>query len=458
MTAVMRAVARPAGARVLRAALVRGGKVVDERILPQGAHLTVGPSEHATFVITGPKLRNTVRLIESADGGYRLLAAPGATGRVARGAQIVDLDSLGAEGSLPLGDDARGKVAIGDSVVLFHFVDPPVAPPRAQLPLAVQKGVFDGLDWKTTFIAAFSFLFHFGAAGAVYSDWADGVVDDDVRVAHWIEIIKEITPPPIETAKPIDDDKATTVSTKDVAVAQPKTSVGRSTGPAAGGASGGGRMSESKAKDLARQLDEIDGAMVTAIGARSNGAVARVLETGGDLPIGMIDDLARSAGGNRPGDNNNGLKLNGDGGGAIKPGLAKGGCGLTGCADTRADKQAGDSGKAAEVKKPVGNTSVQPPEVNGGRVSDAARVVAGMRGQFRACYKHGMDEDPNMRGSVRVTASIAPNGDVRSVQTAGSGLSSAMISCVTRVVRGAQFSPPEGGGATLVIPISFYPQ
>jgi TonB family protein len=81
-----------------------------------------------------------------------------------------------------------------------------------------------------------------------------------------------------------------------------------------------------------------------------------------------------------------------------------------------------------------------------------------MRGALRACYKRALDEDPNMHGTVRVTASIAPNGEVKSVQPAASGLSSNMVACVTRVVRGAQFSAPEGGGATLVIPMTFVPQ
>ena len=62
-----------------------------------------------------------------------------------------------------------------------------------------------------------------------------------------------------------------------------------------------------------------------------------------------------------------------------------------------------------------------------------------------------------MRGSVRVTATIAPSGEVTSAQAAGSGLSSSMIACVIHVVRGAQLGPPEGG-ATVVILMGFLPQ
>jgi hypothetical protein len=33
-----------------------------------------------------------------------------------------------------------------------------------------------------------------------------------------------------------------------------------------------------------------------------------------------------------------------------------------------------------------------------------------------------------------------------------------MVGCVTRVVRGAQFSPPAGGAAMLTIPMTYIPQ
>ena len=44
MTAVMRAVAQT-GPKVLRIGLVREGRVIEERIIKQRTHVTVGPSE-----------------------------------------------------------------------------------------------------------------------------------------------------------------------------------------------------------------------------------------------------------------------------------------------------------------------------------------------------------------------------------------------------------------------------
>ena len=85
-------------------------------------------------------------------------------------------------------DESRGRIAVSDAVVLFHFVEPQVVAARPELPLAARQGILDGLDWKTTCIAAFSFLFHFGALGAAYSDFADTTIQDDgvwVTQAPW---------------------------------------------------------------------------------------------------------------------------------------------------------------------------------------------------------------------------------------------------------------------------------
>jgi hypothetical protein len=60
----------------------------------------------------------------------------------------------------------------------------------------VKAGFGNEIDWRTTIIAAFSFLFHFGAIGSIYSDWMDPVIDDEVEVAQLLESVKQLPPPP----------------------------------------------------------------------------------------------------------------------------------------------------------------------------------------------------------------------------------------------------------------------
>ncbi len=455
MTAVMRAVALPTGNRRLRAALVRGGRMVDERLLAAGEHLTVGPTERSTFVVAG--LGASARLLEWSRAGYRLHLAPEMSGRVALGGEIAEVSGRGARAPVALDDEARGKIVVGDALVLFHFVAVPVAAARPQLPLAARQGAFGGLDWKTTCIAAFSFLFHFGAMGTAYADFTDSTIDDDgARLVQTVGNLRALGPPPplptleehdaaksSEGAKLIDP-KATAHATAKSGHAGPA----RADGPSGGG----GRMSDQRARDIADQLGRESGAMVVALGGGTSGATGRVLEAG-DMPMGMLDGAARDAGGTRT---SGVFGLNTGGGfGPVRPGAAS--RGLPGSVDGKREVSEGDTGRVVAPKRAPGNASVAPPEPLGGDVPDMPRTVNGLKGMLRACYRHAQDEDPNMRGSVRVTARIAPNGDVTSVQAANSGLSASMVACVTRVVRGAQFSPSPNGGA-VAIPMTFIPQ
>ena len=106
-----------------------------------------------------------------------------------------------------------------------------------------------------------------------------------------------------------------------------------------------------------------------------------------------------------------------------------------------------------------GNAAVGGATVSGGSVSNAASVVAGMAAGFRRCYNRGLQDDPTMKGSMKVTAGIGPNGEVLSAAPSGGDTLSATVkSCVSARVSAAQFAAPDGGSATITIPLSFFPQ
>jgi len=453
MTSVMRAV-RPTGSRALRVALVRGGKILDERVLPLGEHLTVGPTERSLFVVAG--LGASVRLLEWSRAGYRLHLGAGMRGRVAIGGEVTEVSGQRAFAPLALDDEARGRIAVGDAVVLFHFVEPAVAVARPQLPLAVRQGPFDGFDWPTTCVAAFSFLLHFGAVGALYTDFADTEIQDDgARVAQMVELVRPLPQVPIDVPPAPADGPAVGGTTR-----QPGPVTARSGGRSepggarpSGGHSGDRSPSDTRAAEIARLLSEEGNRMVAVIGGASGHATDTVTAQGG-IPTTLIDDLARDGSGART-TGNPFLNLPASVG-PVRPGGGR--PGMIAGADGKADDRANDSGKVTAPKSPIGITSVAPPDIAVGKLPDAGRVVAGLRGQLRSCYKHALDEDPTTRGTVRVTAKIGPNGEVSSVQMANGVLSTTMITCVSRVVRGAQFSPPESGGAMVAIPMTFMPQ
>ena len=112
-----------------------------------------------------------------------------------------------------------------------------------------------------------------------------------------------------------------------------------------------------------------------------------------------------------------------------------------------------------KVQGPKGSANVGGASVSGGTVSNAARVVAGMRAGFRSCYNRGLAENPDAQGSIRLSIRVGPGGEVQGVTASSSGnLPGSVTSCVQSRAQAAQFDPPEGGSAVVVVPVSFVKQ
>ncbi|MEM9694538.1 MAG: energy transducer TonB [Myxococcota bacterium] len=470
----MRAVSQQSGPKILRIGVVQSGKVVDERLVKDRTHVTIGPSEKAMFVVPTRKVPPNFKLFELVGNDYHLNFLDDMSGRVALRTGVSDLAELKAQAKpvqagqlrfsrLPLSEDARGKVVVGETTFLFQFVVPPPVQPKPQLPVSVQKGFAGDIDWFTTIVASFSFLLHFFLVALVYSDWMDPVVDDEYALTRLVETAKNLPPPP-ELERPTADEEAEVKDAKEKteekkAEGPKKPAPKGDTGKAAPSKDPGKTAAEAadeKAADLAAQLAELD---VQTMGALKTGgpAVEGVLDDG-DVPSGMLDDAAQSsaaAGSGDPG----GLKMGGKGSGSMRPGEGGDGklsdLGKTGSGD---GGTATDAGKTKEVKGPVGSASASGGVASGGAISNASSVIARMRSRFRRCYQTGLNSNPDLQGAVSLAVKVGPNGEVLSVGGGGGGLGSIM-GCLKAVVRGAAFAPPEGGQTALVqISINFVKQ
>lgn len=463
LTTVMRAATHTSGTRVLRVGVVQGGKVLAERILAEREHVTIGPNEGATFLVPGSHVPPSFRLFESEGDHYWLQFTDHMSGRVALSTGAVELSALresahsvaSSVGASPvhrlrLPHEARGKISIGDVTFLFQLI--PAIPPaaRARLPASLKGGLGD-VDWRTSVIAAFSFLFHFGAVGSIYSDWLDPVVDDEVEAAQLMESVKQLpTPPPLEHPKDPAPTQASSAKAQDTSKPNPTGGGGRVA--VAGPAGGGGDRGEARAHQISSQLAALELQVLT--GLNSNGpATSAVLSSSGDLPRGMLDAAAASSVGARS-TGLPGIDLTA-GGGPLVPGrLGRGPIPF----DT-APSPTG-AGTAVAVRPPSGNVGVPGPIVTGGTLLNPGPPVAAMTPGFRRCYVNGLTrEDPTMKGSVRLTLRIGPNGEVLSVSASSSGtLSPTVVGCIRNRAASAQFSPPDGGGAVLVVPVTLIPQ
>lgn len=451
MTAVMRAVAAT-GPKVLRIGLVQGGRVIEERIIKQRSHVTIGPSEKSMFVISSTTVPPNFRLFELVGTDYCMNFLDGMSGRVALPTGISDLAVLKGQArrtpqgayQVRLTEDSRGKVVVGDVTFLFQFVAPPPIQPRPQLPVAVYRGA-SSIDWPTTIIASFAFLIHFLAIGALYSDWLDPIVDEEVSVAGLIDTMKNLPPPPPIEEEPTEVETTTDKATEDKPAPKAKAQ-GKSTGQKAEG----GAMSAKEAAALSSELDQLEMATLGAL-ANTGPATQGVLR-GGDVPTSALDAAAASGAGVGFG----GLNI-GTAGGAIRPGQG-GGLASIG-AKGRGDGTAGAGTAKTVTKGPQGSAAVGGAAVSGGVVSNASRVVAGMRAGFRACYNRGLAVNPDAQGSIRLAIRVGPGGEVQGVTAVPAGnLPPSVVSCVRARASAAQFDPPEGGSAVVNVPVTFVKQ
>jgi TonB family protein len=449
MTAVMRAmsVARTIGPKVLRIAVVRGGRVLDERIIKQRCTVTVGSSETSMFAIPGTVLPPTFELFERSGEGYHLNVTHGMKVRIALPDGVRDLE--GAQ-RLKLTDEARGKVVIGDTTLLFQFVAAPPLQPRPQLPLAVKGGLTAGNDWTLTFIAAFSFLFHFGLVGSMYSDWSDPIIGEGRDVVALLDTLPRIPPPPIE----VPEQNATTTLPKVPTTAS--TQPPKPTDPPVKQAHNAPteRETTQTSNTKAAQLAARGEAMQMQIVAGLNGgpSVDGALKRSNAPPVDLTGVAERDIGVVRgTGD----FKVTG-GGTPVQQGNSSGLAGIVG--GTKTDGTGAIAGKESAQHGPTGvaqigmtNTTVTIP--------NADSVVAGLRGRFRTCYQTGLLGDSSMSGKVLISAKVGPNGEVTSADIASiSGLSPEVGQCIAKVVKRATFSAPGGGGSTLQIPVTFVQQ
>lgn len=94
----------------------------------------------------------------------------------------------------------------------------------------------------------------------------------------------------------------------------------------------------------------------------------------------------------------------------------------------------------AKGEAQVGNTTV-----TDGEAMDTARVVAGFRPRFRACYNTGLVADPSMSGKIVIEAKLTQGGEVSSATVVrNSGLSPSVAQCCANTVKRAQFTVQSG--------------
>jgi hypothetical protein len=460
MTATMRAVdvGAESSARIPRVAVVQKGRIIDEILVRDGSPVTIGTSEEALLVVAGTaSLPPCFELIERVGERWFLRFTDAMSGTVAGPNGLTTLAAAVAAGHahpvqgarahrLALAEDGRGKVVLGDTTFLFQIVARPPIAPQPRLPLSVKSGL--GLDWNLTILVAFSFLLHFGIAGAIYSDWLDPVITTDHTVAGLIDDLARLpkpAPEPVPTSEPTTDAEPAPAP---VATNTTKSTPGRSDDGARSPRRSAPRMSDDEAAALADRADRLTLDLLAA--RRAGPAVQRALDRSAVPNVDLSAAAEKNIGASH--DAASDLKV------ASGRSTMQTSTGLPGVAgDTR--RVAKDkAGTEDALGGPTLRVDTTPSAVAPGTVSDADRVIASLRSRFRKCYQAGLSDNPTMSGKAVIVAKVGPNGEVASAEVGSNdGLSPAVTGCLVRVVSAAQFTNA-GATTTLRIPVSLVQQ
>ena len=160
--------------KVLRIGIVQGGRIVEERLLRRRDTVTVGQSPKNKFVIPSSRVPLSYTLIEAKGGEYHLCFEKGMFGKVLVGSEVLDLKTAARQKLakrkdsrffLPLTDETRGKIVLGDVTLLFQFVAPPPEVPKLQLPASAKGAWWRNIDTTFASILFLSLLLQGGFEG-----------------------------------------------------------------------------------------------------------------------------------------------------------------------------------------------------------------------------------------------------------------------------------------------------
>ncbi|NOY89689.1 MAG: hypothetical protein GXP55_00670, partial [Deltaproteobacteria bacterium] len=181
MTMAMRTAPSPVGVkRALRVGVVRGGKIIDERIFRTPGTVRVGSAEANDLMLDHSSGVPRFALFERAGDRLFLRFSPEMQGRVGGAAGLASLDELRTSGRasayqgvhrLRLDEHSRGKLVIGETTLLFQMVVPPPITPKPALPASARGGFVAAIDWLFTACVVCAYAGFFG--GIVYLENAD---------------------------------------------------------------------------------------------------------------------------------------------------------------------------------------------------------------------------------------------------------------------------------------------
>lgn len=418
--------------KILRIAVVQGGKVVEERQLKRRETVTVGSGPKNTFVLANSALPASFPLFELRGGTYHLRFTERIEGKHGIGeGPLVDFKVLVSQGvvkkqseagyDLPLSDASKGKVVWGDATLLFQFVTPPPEPARPLLPEAMRGGWWRTVDRLFLGILLCSLFVHFGLIAAVSGREINEDVTLDEIPDRFAKLIIPDKPPeaPKKVEKAPGADEAKKAEKKDTGKKAPK--------------------KELTAEEAAAKAAAHHAKLVEAVASKG---ILKLLGADTGSGGGAIEDVLESGSGN----SDIASALAGAGGVSVAGADSVGAGGRKGGGSGKAagigdlGTQGGgkvDMGRKGETRI-SGSVSATAPEVESSTVDKDAvsRFVRSRQKSIQSCYEKQLKLNPALKGKLSVRITITTSGKVSDTEIDEDTLhSDEVISCIKGVLR-----------------------
>ncbi len=433
--------------KVLRIGVIRGEKMVEERVLPARQPVTIGTSPKNSIVVPQSNLPASFTAFASQGDRYTLRFEEGMKGRVDGSAGSTELGALVAQGlakrdgktyGLQVNEDQRGKLVVGEVTLLWQFVAPQAESAAAVLTKDATGNHFKSMDRLFATVLLLSFLAHSGA----YVALANTEVPKEATLEDIPDRYAKVLIPERLPKKPQAEEKKAAVEQK---VEKKADSEKKTESPEAVAARKAARAAAVAKAVQSKGLLKVLGALGPGT---AKGAVADVFGAGGG-----VGDVATA--------------LSGAGGVAVAtdPGAAGGrkGGGQGGAASI-GDLATSGGGKVAYGAKTEvrvsGSVAAEEAEIDSSDI-DQAKLGAFVRarmGLIKACYENAMKRNPNLKGKISIRFTILETGGLADVTAAVNSMGSPEVAaCIVNTMRSwrTQFRP--SGPVTVEYPFVFQP-
>ncbi len=450
----------PAG-KVLRIGIIRGPRIVEERLIRAGDPVTVGESTRNTFVLPPSDLPHQHRLFVVKGGRYHLLARDSMRGKLFVDDAVQPLDQVsrsrgtrrGGDTWIPLGPTNRGKVQVDGTTVLFQFVQAPPEPRRIEGGFGPMS--FGQLDWVFTAFVAFSLVLNLVGYSYINSRPPLRAVSIDQIQDRFAQVWFTQDPPEEDLDLPLPPDPDG-LATKEKKV-NPETGEPEPTpGEEDDGDADAGEAEEPTRDQLRdRARAEMSGVGLAPALMGTDG------DTRSDLAIrdlmGDPDDLHRDLDSSLDAAGRVAIaSIHGEPGMRNLPtGPDSGLDGLTGGRRTSGPVTTGP-GRKTQTEVETRLEVLEPEDLPDGDPRPITDVVSRNKGQIKACYDRIIKTYPDVEGRIEVTIVVSADGSVAEVWIVDNSTDSKeLASCIQRRIRRWTF-PATGEEYEVTYPFNLF--